>query len=56
MELKCQVCGQSFSIPVWSEQYEKLKRSHHDTESVPPFICEICQEKIRLETNKDRKF
>ncbi|NMP22450.1 DUF2197 domain-containing protein [Sulfobacillus harzensis] len=50
MELKCRICGQAVEVPVWSEEYERLKSSDD-----PAYICSACQEKIRFDAQKEQQ-
>lgn len=49
MELTCHVCGQTVNIATWSEEYERLKSSKD-----PAYICDACQQKIRLDAQNDQ--
>lgn len=50
MELKCHICGRTVEVETWTEEYQRLKESID-----PAFICDACQEKIRIEARQDQR-
>lgn len=49
MEVKCQVCGKSVMLETWSAEYEHVKQSPQH-----PFICQMCQDRIRSEAKSNQ--
>jgi len=50
VELKCHICGRAVELPIWAEEFERLKVADD-----PAFICEACQKKIRVDAQNDRR-
>ncbi len=46
---RCRVCGKEITIESWSHEYEKLKVADD-----PAYVCDPCQEKIRVEVQNDQ--
>lgn len=49
MTIQCRVCGHKVEVAAWSREYERLKSSDD-----PAYVCDACQEKIRVEAQKDQ--
>lgn len=50
MQRQCRVCGKSLTIDEWSQDYDKLKVSDDRA-----YICPACQERIRIEAQKEQQ-
>lgn len=44
MEVKCSICGKSFEVAKWQQDFERIRE--HGEE---PFVCEPCQDRVRRE-------
>lgn len=52
---KCLLCGKTYQLAEDNKDYKKLSEKSSQKDSVGTFICDMCNNKVRFESDEKQK-